>query len=410
MRSRIRPSLHSAGLCLAVLVVLLSACQAPTPVAPTATLAPTEQPTPAPSPTPEPRTLVICQGQEPQSLFLYSGLSKAAWSILEAIYDGPIDQRDYAEQPVILQKIPSLADGDVVLQPVDVVAGDQVVDASGNVNTLGEGVRVYPSGCSNASCAVTYDGQSPLQMDQEKVTYNLLPGLKWSDGEPLSAADSVFSYRLASSADLPVSKAVVERTVSYQAVDDITVEWLGTPGYRNARFAVTFWTPLPQHLLDSTAPADLLQAEAAARRPVGWGPYQIDEWVQGDHITLSKNPNYFRAAEGLPAFDHVVFRFLSGSGSDQLAALQSGECDILDTGSALEDQGAALDQLASSGNFTAYYTAGAEWEHLDFGIKPASYDDGLNMLGGDRPDLFGDVRTRQAFALCADRQAVVEQA
>ena len=43
---------------------------------------------------------------------------------------------------------------------------------------------------------------------------------------------------------------------------------------------------------------------------MGWGPYTVKEWVKGDHIELEKNPLYFRAGEGLPAFDKLIYRFL----------------------------------------------------------------------------------------------------
>src|SRR6185503_625804 len=46
-----------------------------------------------------------------------------------------------------------------------------------------------------------------------------------------------------------------------------------------------------------------------------------------------------------------------------------------------------------------------EW--LGLGITPATYDDGFNSRE-DRPDFFGDERTRQAIALCLDRQKVVD--
>ena len=44
--------------------------------------------------------------------------------VREAIYDGPIDERGFDYQPVILEKLPSLADGDAVIEPVSVAAGD----------------------------------------------------------------------------------------------------------------------------------------------------------------------------------------------------------------------------------------------------------------------------------------------
>jgi peptide/nickel transport system substrate-binding protein len=45
---------------------------------------------------------------------------------------------------------------------------------------------------------------------------------------------------------------------------------------------------------------------------------------------------------------------------------------------------------------------------LVFGIQPATYDEYYNPLYGDRPDFFGDIRTRQAIAACLDRTAIQE--
>ena len=55
----------------------------------------------------------------------------------------------------------------------------------------------------------------------------------------------------------------------------------------------------------------------------------IDEWTGEDHISLSRNSNYFRSSEGLPYFDRLVFRFVGGA-EQALAALLAGECDYLD--------------------------------------------------------------------------------
>ncbi|HTX79851.1 MAG TPA: ABC transporter substrate-binding protein, partial [Longilinea sp.] len=143
--------------------------------------------------------------------------------------------------------------------------------------------------------------------------------------------------------------------------------------------------------------------------PLGWGPYKIDEWVQGDHIRLVKNPDYFRASEGLPKFDVLVFRFLGDQADTNLAALLTGECDIVDQTALLEDQLQTVRQLNNEKKLTAYIGLGPEWEHIDFGIKPASYDNGYSVASGDRPDFFGDVRVRQAFAYCSDRQSIIQQ-
>ena len=92
-----------------------------------------------PSPTPA-RLLTICLGREPASLFYYDATSIAAQDVLAAVYDGPVDIRGYIPHPVILDKLPSLADRDAIIKPVEVSGGDLIVDSSGDLVTLEAGV------------------------------------------------------------------------------------------------------------------------------------------------------------------------------------------------------------------------------------------------------------------------------
>ena len=194
------------------------------------------------------RTLVICMGQEPETLYPYGNSMLAMSSVLEAVYDGPFDARSFDYQPIILEKLPSLADGDAAIVAVDVTAGTKVVDNDGNPVELAEGVMVRPSGCSAADCAIAYDGTSTIQMDQLSATFKLLPGLLFSDGTPLTAADSVYSFNLAADPDTTVGKYVIERTQSYEATDDVTILWTGLPGYMDSTYFVNFYTPYPEHI------------------------------------------------------------------------------------------------------------------------------------------------------------------
>ena len=146
-------------------IFLLTACSSPpvpapaTPASATATLPPppsatlpaSPSPSPAPSATPTPRTLTICMGAEPETLYVFGNSMLAQKNILEAIYDGPIDTNSFSYQPVIIEKLPSLADGDALLQAVAVQEGDRVVNDAGAVVSLAAGavVRSYgaPSPC-----------------------------------------------------------------------------------------------------------------------------------------------------------------------------------------------------------------------------------------------------------------------
>ena len=401
--------------------LLLAACSPPSPAGPTATAVvetvvetvpgdePAEiiPPTPTPLPAPE-RTLVVCLGQEPDSLYPYGSNLSAAKSVLQAVYDGPFDNINFDYQPVILEKIPNLADGDAVLEPVPVNPGDLIIDAAGNLTPLETGLRVRPSGCTGQDCLLEYDGATPLTMDRLVVTFSLIPGLTWSDGVPLTARDSQFSFDLAAAPETPSSKFKTDRTAEYQALDERRTRWTGVPGFLDPIYFSNFWTPYPQHLWGQYSPADLPALEAAAREPLGYGPYVIQDWVPGDHIRLRKNENYFRAAEGLPRFENLVFRFVGLDTNTNVSQLISGECDFLDRTTQLDEQGDLLQTLAAQGQIQFDVAQGMDWEHIAFGIVPASYEDGYNALV-DRPDIFGDVRTRQGIAHCMDRQAVVDR-
>jgi peptide/nickel transport system substrate-binding protein len=364
--------------------------------------------TPAPTAVPvvEARTLVICMGQEPETLYNYGGSMLAQSSVLEAVYDGPIDNRTFDYQAVILEKLPSLADGDAVIQAVDVNPGDTIVNDAGDPVTLEAGVVYRPSGCTSADCAVTYEGDAPVQMDQLAVTFKLLPGLLWSDGTPLTAADSVYSYNVYQDPDSPNAKFVGDRTFAYEALDDVTLQWSGYPGYMDSTYFVNFWTPYPEHIWGQYTAAELVEAEESSRKPTGWGPYVMDEWTVGDNIRMHKNESYFRASEGLPKFENLIYRFVGENSNANIAKILSGECDIVDQTSHLDDQSELLLELSAAGQVNATFVTGTTWEHADFGIVPVSYDDGWQ--GGDRPDFFSDVRTRRAITMCMDRQAVVD--
>ncbi len=377
---------------------------------PAPTLTPT-QPTPTPeaTPTPLPRELVVCLGQEPESLYLYSGdtSTSAKNSVLEAIYDGPIDTNGYSYQAVILEKIPSLADGDALIQAVEARVGDLVVAADGSLVLLQEGAEVLPSGCHSRGCAITHEGDEPLVMDRIVVTFRLRSGVTWSDGTPVTVYDSVYSYQIAADAATPGEKFLIDRTAGYEALDNLTVQWTGLPGFKDATYFNNFWSPLPEHVLGVLSAAQLLDANEARRAPLGWGPYVLDRWIAGESITLFRNENYFRAAEGLPIFDTLVYRFIGEDSDAAIAQLLSGDCDLLGQSIRLEGSGERLLNLDEQGIIQAGFQPTTGWEHLDFGITPFSFEDGW-VAASDRPDYFGDPRTRQAFALCIDRQKIVD--
>ncbi|MCK4801810.1 MAG: hypothetical protein KAS84_07450 [Anaerolineales bacterium] len=183
----------------------------------------------APSPLPE-RVLSICLGEEPTSLFLYGDQSTSAKIIRQAIYDGPVDEVDYEFYSPLLEEIPSQANELVSVVPVEVNPGERIVDSKGNLSILASGVEYRPSGCSIVDCWETYQNQTPVILDQVEIKFPIKTGLTWSDGTPLTALDSVFSYQIARELYGSTGPQNLRFTADYEAVDENTILWKGVPG------------------------------------------------------------------------------------------------------------------------------------------------------------------------------------
>jgi peptide/nickel transport system substrate-binding protein len=379
-------------------ILLLGSACTPT-LTPTAT--PAVAPTPTVSPTPgvvSAPELTICITDEPQSLYLYAPPEAGRDDILAALYDGPIDNHDYTYQPVILKKLPSVADGDAAIENVVVISGDLVVDALGRVITLTEGIELPQIDGTN----IVYRGSSPVAVPQMSATFELKPDISWSDGAPLTADDSLFSFEISQSPDsFTPRRDLIERTDSYHVLDSVRVTWTGLPGYIDPLYFTNFWTPLPRHWYGALALEHIGDSPEVNQHPLGWGPFVLQDWVSGDHLTFERNPHYFRAAEGLPYFERVTYRIIPDPAAI-LADLQAEKCDLTPYSPKLDTIADALSNADAVGKLRLQRVSGTTLEHLDFGITPAeSY---ARAVGND---FFQDVRVRQAFAHCLDRDALI---
>jgi peptide/nickel transport system substrate-binding protein len=235
------------------------------------------------------------------------------------------------------------------------------------------------------------------------ASFQLKSGVLWSDNQQVTADDSRFSFEVAAYFDTPTSKFVIDRTLAYEVVDTLTTRWTGLPGWRDRDFARRFWAPLPRHLFDAVPPSELKNNAEANERPIGWGPFVIQEWKKGERLTMVRNPNYFRASEGLPKVDRVIFRF--GLTPEQIIEeMAARRCHI-----GLESAGftglvAQIREQEAAGALEAQFVNDLAFEHLDFGIQSAS---GYQRVAGEA--VFQEARVRQGIAHCLNRQAMIDQ-
>ncbi|WP_420631491.1 ABC transporter substrate-binding protein [Candidatus Leptofilum sp.] len=367
---------------------------------PTTTPAP---PTPTPLP---PKPMTICLGAEPTSLFLYGDDSLAAMAVRHALYENLFTTLNYDYQPQGLQKLPSLDEGDARIGLVEVKEGDLIVNSAGNVVFLVPGVQFVRGDGEFITFdrSLTADDAEPLLMQQMTVDFTFEPMI-WSDGAPVTAADSVFSYQIAASPDAPSDQEKIERTASYEATGDLTVTWMGLPGFLDPDYFTNVWMPLPQHQLGDFTAAELLAEDSPAPQSLSSGPFVVDEWRQGEALILRPNPNYYRADAGLPHITELTMRF-DLARETAVAQITAG-CDIATHDAISLSQTPEVLAAAEAGELLATFVSNNIFEHIDFGINSwENYGDG-NRNG--RPDWFEDVRVRQAITLCTNRQQLVDE-
>jgi peptide/nickel transport system substrate-binding protein len=397
-----------------LLGLMLAACRpaeptsTPTMTTEAATATATQAPTLSPTPEPVER-LTICTSSLPDSLFLYDGINPQSKRMLLAMtQEQSFNQVDDALMPGILQAVPAQADGTLVVGPISVQPGQTIVDANAELAVFKPGVFVRPAGCRESACAVIWDGVLPFEMDQMRLVFELRSDLAWSDGKAVTAADSVLSYQLAAAPIAPGLHWAEDRTDDYAALDEQTVQWLGRPGFTTAALERFFWMPLPSHLFSET-PA---LAEAAAQPDiaagrVSFGPFFV-QTKEDTGMLLSRNTHYYRTAEGLPYYDEIFLKVIDEGSQAAWDALQGGVCQLLDASFRWDVSSWLLAEILEDDRFDVVFQPGDVWEQLVLGIQPASYDEYYNPVYGDRPDIFGDVRVRQAVSFCVDREALLE--
>jgi peptide/nickel transport system substrate-binding protein len=219
-----------------------------------------------------------------------------------------------------------------------------------------------------------------ISRDGRRIVVHLRRGVVWADGEPLTAADWLFTYRAVTNpANNVKTRYGWDAIASATAPDPYTIDIrlkrpnvavLGILGIGGAAYP-----PLPAHLL---AKLPNLNAAAFNDRPLSSGPYLLKEWNHGSSLVFVPNPRYFR---GAPKLKEVVWRVIPDVNT-LFNELATHEVDVYPNVSP-----SAIGRLSGIAGIRVDRNLIAEWRHL-----------GINL---SRPQL-ADVRVRRAIALAVD--------
>jgi len=317
----------------------------------------------APAPVAGPDTVVIGTQQEPAVIAL--AICDACTMFVATMVSQPImlpavemtDEWKY--QPVAVEKLPTLRDGDWKLLP----------------------------------------------NNRMQVTWRIRRGLRWHDGRSLTAQDWIFAWRVNMNPRFPSAGRDVSRRVENILAPNpytMVVQW-------RERYAFANLTPngagyLPRHILNAAYQRDPSrlpqQPWGTSEQTVGTGPYRIVQWQRGSSITLERWDQFPHQAAGgsfrTPAqVRRIVFRFVPDTNT-QIANVLSGSIDAFDETAIPFVQGLELEkrlQREGRRDWVLRAEPGLVWEHIDLNL------DNVHLQ---------DKRVRQALIYGMNREQIVQ--
>ncbi|WBL16754.1 peptide-binding protein [Sutcliffiella sp. NC1] len=217
-------------------------------------------------------------------------------------------------------------------------------------------------------------------------TFHLKEGVKFHDGEELTAEDVVFTYSIPLHDDYAGARASdFEQIKDIQAVDPYTVQITLTEKY--APFLSTMsYHILPKHILEDVPIGDLAEHPFNTKEPIGTGPFTFVEWKDGEYIKVEANEDYY---DGRPNFDSIVYKIVPDANS-LMVQLQTGDIHHIAVQS--EDLMLAQD-LEAQGLIQLQSGLGLSYTYIGWNQKNP---------------LFQDKKVRQALTHALNREVIVE--
>ncbi len=247
-----------------------------------------------------------------------------------------------------------------------------------------------------------------IAKDGKSVTWKLKQGVKWSDGQPFTAQDVVFTHKFVSNPKVgATSTASYDAVKSVEAINDYTVKInfkTVNPAW-SLPFVGEYGMILPRHIFEPYNGANARESPANLI-PVGTGPYLVTEFRPSDIIVYQPNPQ-FREADK-PFFKRVELKGGGDATSAARAVLQTGDADY---GWNIQVEAPILQQLqaAGKGGIITLFGPVVERLYLNYTDPNQATKDGERSSKQLPHPFFSDIKVRQAINYAIDRDTIVKQ-
>jgi peptide/nickel transport system substrate-binding protein len=259
-------------------------------------------------------------------------------------------------------------------------------------------------------------------------TFSLPEDAVWSDGEPLTAEDVYFTYKLSVNPEIGQSVwaknfSAVIGVEEFQAGDADEIEGIKIVDDHTITFELTAPTAtflnntylgiLPEHVLGSMSVEEIEQSDYVDAPEVTSGPYDFVEYVEGQYIHLTKKADYW----GKEVQIDEIFIELFEENATILAQLEAGELDLATISADEVGRFEALPNVEvmpvkGIGYLVAHIDARTQEQidtlnlPTDEGGKGGNVMDGTPIDSEIKPYL-QDVQFRQALAYAIDSDAII---
>ncbi|MBW4082038.1 ABC transporter substrate-binding protein [Paenibacillus sp. S150] len=316
----------------------------------------------------------------------------ATTSTAPAASDGPAASEPAADEPVDGGTIVLSTFSDIVnINPLligDTSSGDvaqfvfaQLYDLDRQGNVLAE-----PWSLAAELPEISEDGLT--------YTVKLKDSIKWSDGEPITADDVVYTVEAAKNPETgsPLTSQF-DKVKSVEKIDDKTVKFTMTQVYAPFLYALC-QAIVPEHVLKDVAPKDM-QTNPYGTDPaktVTSGAWKWTAWKQGDSHTLDADPDYW--GEVKPHISQLVYKIYADQNTEVQAILK-GDTDHISAIPVTQ-----VDAVKAKGDIAVIDKPGPLYEYVGFNFDPKNFKDGYGLFEGQK--------TRQAIAHALNRQGMVD--
>jgi peptide/nickel transport system substrate-binding protein len=255
-----------------------------------------------------------------------------------------------------------------------------------------------------------------ISNDEKTITVTLREGMKWSDGEPVTAEDwvrAVNEIYMNEKVKTSTRNALVigGEPTKWEQVDRLTFRVTFPKKYAGIFNTLTL-QPLPMHILGPVMEEGGAEAvnshwgvDTDVTEVVGNGPFTIASYEPGQRVTLEPNPHYFEQdqwGQQLPYLDQVIYVYVK-SQDTQLQRFLAGDLDFY----AMRGEDYSVLKDKDSPDFTMY-TVGRDsgTEFITFNQNPKS-DDGKG-IADPKHQWMSNQTFRKAMAHLVDRQTIID--